>query len=174
MSVDASTLPISGGVLLFTVGYAALSALVFGPEISDREIARSSWPTTCETALRTNLEATRRPNRSIPQVPDLGGMLCSVYPELQGLCMQIPNPNAAAREAEMRLRQAEEERLRNAARGIGDRCSCAVAVYTESERLDLALYAGSARLITPNVIENREAALMRALRSPTCNFGMEG
>ncbi len=129
---------------------------------------------TCEVALSADLEATRRPDQPIPQGPNLGGMLCSVYPELQGLCQQIPDPYAAARAAELRLREPEEERLRNAARGIGDRCSCAVAVYSKSEMLSLALYAGSARLITPSAIENREAALMRALRSPTCNFGVEG
>ena len=173
MSVDTSTLPISGGVLLATFCYAALSAFVFGPEIADREIARSDWRATCESNLEADLEATRRPDRLIPQVPDLGGMLCSAYPELAGLCMHIPDPNAAAREAERRARALEDERIRNAASGIGDRCSCAVAVYKETERLQLALYAGSARLIG-NAPEDRKAALMRALHSPTCSFGRGG
>lgn len=174
LSVDASTLPISGGLLLATVCYAAVSALITGPEIAEREIVRSGWHTTCETMLEADLEATRRPDQVIPQVPDLGGMICSVYPELQGLCMHIPDPNAAARATEMRLRAAEEQRLRNAARGIGDRCSCAVEIYSRSEMLSLALYAGTARIVTPSAVENRENALTRTLHSPICSFGMEG
>ena len=36
------------------------------------------------------------------------------------------------------------------------------------------MYAASGRLITPSSIDNRQAALARALNSPACTFGQEG
>ncbi|CUI01871.1 hypothetical protein [Leisingera aquaemixtae] len=172
MSIDAPTLPVGGAAVLAALGYAAVSAFITGPEIASREIARSDWQEVCETSLLAEIEATRRPDQLIPDAPDLGGMLCSVYPEMRDLCAMIPDPMAQAREIEKRRRAAEDARIRRVAEGMTDRCTCAVAVYAE-DRLSLALYAGSGRLITPNAVKNRETALMRALNSPSCSFGRE-
>ena len=98
-------------------------------------------------------------------------MLCNAL-ELYEFCHMIPDPNAPAREAERRLKEAESARIRNAMKGIADSCTCATAVYTESERIELALWAGSGRTITPSAVENRLAALTRALKSPTCALDM--
>ncbi len=174
MPIDASTLPVSGTALVAGLFYAAFSGFVSGPEIASREISRDSWRTTCEASLRQDIEVTRRADRQVPQVPDFGGMLCNTYPELAQLCTYIPDPNQIARESEARLRAIEDERIRNAAKGIGDRCACAEAVYIEEERISLALYAASARLISTSAIKNREAALTRALHSPVCSFGKGG
>lgn len=171
MSIDASTLPISPFLLIAAAGYASLSILFTGPEIASREIARSDWQSLCEAGLQADIQATRRPERVLPQVPDVGGMLCGAFPELSDLCRMIPDPNAAAREAERRLREAEDARIQRAASGAATMCSCAEQVYTEDQRLSLALYAASGRLLTPPSVENREVALFRALRSPTCQRG---
>lgn len=168
MSLDASTLPVSPIFVIAAVGYAAVSALITGPEITAREMAKSNWQATCQSELITDLETTRRPDQIILQVPDVGGMICAVYPELSDLCAIIPDPNASARAAEDRLRAAEQERLRQAASGTANACSCAKAVYLEEQKLSLALYAASGRLITPQSVKNREAALSRALHSPAC------
>ncbi|MCF6277218.1 MAG: hypothetical protein L3J16_00495 [Anaerolineales bacterium] len=168
MSIDASTLPISPIFVIAAVGYAAVSALITGPEIATREITNSDWQTICQSELITELETTRRADRIIPQVPDVGGMICAVYPELSDLCAMIPDPNAGVRAAEERLRAVEAERLRQAAMGTGDQCSCAQAVYVEDQRLSLALYAASGRLITPPSVKNRAESLSRPLHSPAC------
>ena len=170
MSIDASTLPISPTFLIAAVGYAAISALITGPEIASREIARSDWQETCQTKLRAEIEVTRRPNLTIPDVPDIGGLLCGVYPELRELCAMIPDPTAAARATERHLQEAEAARINAAAAGSADQCTCAETVYIEDQRLSLALYAGSGRMITPNSVEHRETALMRALNNPACSF----
>lgn len=154
--------------MIAAVGYAAVSALITGPEIATREIAKSDWQVTCQSELIAELETTRRPDRVIPQIPDVGGIICSVYPELSDLCAIIPDPNAGTRAAEQRLRNVEAERLRQAASGTANACSCAQAVYIEEQKLGLALYAASGRLITTPPVKNREAALSRALHSPAC------
>ena len=168
MAIDASTLPVSPVFVIAAAGYAAACALITGPEVASREISRSNWQATCETALVADLEATRRPEQVIPQVPDIGGMLCGIYPELNDLCAMIPDPNVAARDAERRAREAEDRRIARATARSINACTCAEQVYIETERLSLALYTGTARLVTPPSVENREAALMRALRSPVC------
>lgn len=168
MPIDASTLPVSPIFVIAVVGYGAVAALITGPEIAAREISRSNWRVICQSELVTALETTRRPDRVIPQVPDVGGLLCSVYPELSDLCAMIPDPNAATRATEQRLRAAEDKRLRQAASGTTSACSCAEAVYVENERLSLALYAGTGRIVIPASVKNRASALTRALHSPAC------
>jgi hypothetical protein len=168
MAPDASTLPISGTFILAALGYAAVSALVTGPGIAKREIENSPWQSACRAEIVADIEATRRPNQVVPQAPDLGRALCTFYPELNELCYMIPDLNAPAREAERRAREAEDARIRRATAETDDICSCATSVYIEEERLSLALYAGSGRLITPESVENRQGALSRALRNPAC------
>lgn len=176
MAVDASTLPNSPTIILTAAVIAALSAFVFGPEIARREIAHSDWGANCETELRADLEATRAPRQVIPNGTDCSSTLGMFFPELRDICYQLgnPDPAAAARAAERRAREAEEARIRRMAARSGSRCACAETVYIEEERVSLALYAASGRLITPSSVENRQAALSRALNAPACNFGPGG
>ncbi|WP_297339522.1 hypothetical protein [Pseudophaeobacter sp.] len=174
MSIDASTIPFSPILVVAAVGYAAASAVITGPEIAAREIYRSGWQETCQADLVADLQATRRAERVIPQVPDVGGMLCSVYPELSDLCDMIPDLNTGVWAEEEQLREVEEARLRQAASGTADQCRCATLVYIEQDRVSLALYAASARLITPAAVSGRDAALTRALHSPACAFSAGG
>ena len=176
MSLDASTLPFSPTMILAAAGFAALSAFVTGPEIARREIERSNWGLICATELRADLEATRAPRAAIPQRTDCRSMLSMFDPQLGDLCGAFGNVDlmAPAREAERALREADEARIQGAASRSGSRCECAESVYIEEERLALALYAGSARLIEQSPIKNRQAALTRSLNSPACNFGQGG
>jgi hypothetical protein len=173
MAVDASTLPFSPTLIVAGAAIAVVSAFVTGPEIAHREIARSSWGAVCEADLQADLEATRAPRQVIPSGTDCSSTLGMFFPELRELCYQLgnPDPAAAARAAERRAREAEETRIRRMAARSGSRCACAETVYIEEERVSLALYAASGRLITPSSVENRQAALSRALNAPACNFG---
>jgi len=168
MSIDASTLPFSPTALIVAAGYAALSVVVTGPAIVTREIAQSNWQEVCQADRREAVESTRRPDRVIPHVPDVGGMLCGAFPELGNLCAMIPDPNTAARDAERRLREAEDARIRRAAESAGSACSCAEQVFLTEEYLGIAVYAASGRLLQSPVLQNRTAALTRALHSPAC------
>ncbi|MEO0486242.1 MAG: hypothetical protein AAF092_10055 [Pseudomonadota bacterium] len=168
MSIDASTLPISPMVIITAGAYCLLMLLIAGPEMSDRAIARSSWAEDCDAALTADLEASRAPKRTIPRGMTGADLLCRAYPEFQILCDGIPDPNAALRAAELRKQRAEEARIQNAARGIGEACSCATVAYSEKERVQLALWAGSGRAYTPRAVSHRTEALTRAVKSPAC------
>jgi hypothetical protein len=150
------------------VALGSLSALVTGPAIISRENEKSGWHALCQSKLITEIAAAARPDQLIPQVPDVGGILCDAYPELGQLCQLIPDPNAVAREAELELREMEEQRIQRAASGTADSCSCAEQVFVEEQRLSIAIYAASGRLITPPSVAERDAGLSRALRSSSC------
>ena len=168
MSVDVSTLPFSPLLVVVAVGYASLSALVTGPEIIGRENMKSGWHALCQSGLIAEINAAARPDRPVQHVPDVGALLCGAYPELGQLCQLIPDPIAVAREAERELQEAEAKRIERAASGTADSCSCAEQVFVEEQRLSIALYAASGRLITPPAVAARDAGLSRALRSSNC------
>jgi hypothetical protein len=165
---DLSTLPITSMTFLTAAGYAATMAVIGGPLVADRELIRDGWAAECVATLRADLEVQRAPPRVTPVVPDACGMMAAAIPEMGDLCKIIPNPNDALRQTARLRQQAEDARIAAAASKTSDRCGCAEAVYVEENRLALALYAGSGRLITPAPVKNREAALSRALRSPAC------
>lgn len=168
MSIDFSSAPFSPFLILVAVGYAVISANVTGPVMVGRELENSGWHATCQSELTADLEASRGPETAIPQVPDLGGMLCGVYPELGELCQLIPDPTATARATQEQARASEDARLARATEGLADACSCAEQVFTEQQRWAVALYAASGRLLEPTVLANREVGLSQALRSPFC------
>ena len=96
MSFDLSSLPFSPMLVIFGLGYAVISTVATGPEIIRRENVISDWHERCQSEIQADIQATRRPDQLIPQVPDIGGMICSAYPELGNLCQFIPDPSAAA------------------------------------------------------------------------------
>lgn len=168
MSFDLSTLPFSPLLIIVGLGYSGISAVATGPEIIRRENEQAGWHATCQSKIRADIEAARRPDQLIPQVPDIGGMICSAYPELGELCQIIPDPNAAARAAEARARELEDARIARATSGAGNACACAEELFIENQRLSVTLYAASGRFLSPPVVSNRETGLTRALNSPQC------
>jgi hypothetical protein len=168
MSVDVSSLPFSPLFIVVAVGYASLSVLVTGPAIIGRENEKSGWHALCQSGLIAEINAASVPVRPVQQVPDAGALLCDAYPELGQLCQLIPDPNALAREAELELKEAEARRIERAASGTADSCSCAEQMFVEEQRLSIALYAASGRLIVPPAVATRDAGLSRALRSSSC------
>ena len=172
MSVDVSSLPFSPLLVVVAVGYFSLSALVTGPAIIGRENEKSGWHALCQSGLLAEITAASRPDRPVQHAPDLGALLCSAYPELGQYCQLIPDPTALAREAERKFQEAEARRVERAASGTADSCSCAEQVFVEEQRLSIALYAASGRLIVPPAVASRDAGLSRALRSSSC--AMEG
>jgi hypothetical protein len=168
MSIDLSSAPFSPFLILIAIGYAVISSEVTGPEMVKRENENAGWHATCQSQLAADLQASRRPETVIPQVPDIGGMLCGVYPELGELCQLIPDPTAAARAAHEQARALEDARLARATSGLPNACSCAEQVFAEQQRWTIALYAASGRLLEPPVLANRELGLSQALRSPLC------
>ena len=170
MSLDASTLPFSPFLIVVAQLYALISASVTGPTIIHRELEHSGWHATCLSDLNAKITATRRADQVVPQVPDVGGMLCGMFLELGDLCAIIPDPNAMARETERRAREIEAKRLARAATYTADACGCAAQLFAETERLSVALYAASGRAFKPAGIANRDIGLTRALNAPQCKI----
>lgn len=170
MSFELSSLPFSTFLIIVGLGYAGASALVIGPEIIRRENKQSGWHTTCQSQIQANIQATRRPDQLIPQLPDISGMICDAYPELGNLCQMIPDPTAAMRAAETRARGLESTRIARATSDAGNACACAEQLFIEEQRLSVALYAASGRFLSAPVVNNRDTGLKRALNSPQCKW----
>lgn len=168
MSFDLSTLPFSPLLIIVGLGYAGISAVATGPEIIRRENEQAGWHATCQSKMQADIEAARRPDQLIPQVPDIGGMICSAYPELGELCRIIADPNVAARAAETRARELEDARIARATSSTSNACACAEQLFIENQRLSVTLYAASGRFLNPPVVINRDTGLTRALNSPHC------
>ena len=170
MTIDTSNIPVSPTFMLTGAVIGVVFAFGVAPEIARREMARTNWHAICEADVSANIVATRKPARVLPQVPDLCGMIGGAFPELSELCAMVPDPNAAAKEVERRLQEAETARIQRITAGVADRCSCAESLYIENERLSLALYALTARQITPSSVKSRDTALSRALHSTACKM----
>lgn len=173
MSFDTSNLPISGGVILAAVLYAGVSFFGTGQVIAKRTIETSDWGAACQSALQAEIFTRREPMTIIPRT-DCKSVLGGFMPELGVLCTQYGNPDLSGgatsrlREQERRRRAAEDRRITLAASQTGSRCDCAASVVTE-DRLNWALYAGTARLFSPPAVtDNLTSELTRALHSPHC------
>ena len=173
MPIDTSNMPISGGLIVALALYAGASFWGTGQVIAKRTIENSDWGATCQSALRAEISTFREPVTIIPKT-DCNSLLGGFMPELGALCNQYGNPDLSGGttsmllEQERQRREAEDRRIALKASQAGSRCDCAVSVVTQ-DRLNWAILAGSARLISPaTVTDNLNSELTRALRSPHC------
>lgn len=168
-------LPVSGGVALPALVYAAVSLFVTGPLIGERMIAKSGWEAQCRDGLVRAMEAERR--AATPALSDLdcwslfgslfgaeGQRFCDRYGDFR--LPFIDQFEAQKRRAEKLARQA----LERAADEAGSRCSCAIAKTLDEERVSLAIAAGSLRLVVPRGAADLKVGLQSALGSEQCRM----
>ena len=173
-SESQSSLLNSGSALAF-VAYGLISAFIFGPEIVERESQKLGWPQICKRIVVAELQQSMPEPETIPNLDyrDLTrSWLGRDADPLLRLMQPMTDMIDQAREQKERARQWNEERLRQKAEAAGSRCNCAVSMLTEN-RVDLALYAGSGRLVTPPMFKNLKSELETALRNPRCSGGKE-
>ena len=174
---DGSNLPIGGSIVLAAAAYAAISAFVTGPLIAERTIERSAWQAQCRADLKDALVAEE--NASAPAgeiLPrfDCDSLLGMFGAEGRQVCRRYGNPNfrlPGMDQLEARQNQMREIRRRRLDAAIGNvasRCACAAALTLETRRIPFAIYAGSARLITPAPVKNLSNELRSSLRSAVC------
>lgn len=176
MPMEFTSLP-GGTVAVAAIAYVAFSGTVSGPEIGNRMIEQSGWPARCETTIREEI-MSRAPTAY--QEPKIG---CEMT-----FGLVVPNANFCDRHQDFTLehplidmvfdqhrRVVEADRARVAARAdkAGSQCSCAHQMFLEERRWDLALYVGSAGLVTPPALNDLDASLSHALRSPHCALTVE-
>ena len=176
MPISLSDFPISPGVILGAGIYMAVSVFGTGPMVGSREVAKINWPALCEADVQADISASAMPP-PVSIVPELncnstfgtifgreGKAFCQNYGNFD-----IPIPGAnALREQEQRVYEAEQRRVARAVSQAGSKCECAASVYQAENRVPLAVYAGTARVITPPQVRNLKSELTRALRSPQC------
>lgn len=172
MTIEVSTLPGGSGLVLSIAAYVGLSFLA-GQEIGDRMIDKSGWHVECETAIHAEIESRRTPRSIVPE-RRCSDMVIWLPKEFRELCDAVGNPdiNAPARRAEERLQKQqqalENKRLQRLADKAGTQCGCAVNVFKQDNMMSLALYAGSARMITPSPVDSLDQSLALALGTQQC------
>lgn len=173
MPFDQVIPPIGAGLFLTGAAYVAFATLVSGQVIGQRTMEKSDWIPRCEQAL---VLATKQnaPNLQTPvPTPDCNSIIgIFAGPDGQQLCnimeplFQNPLADQIA-EQNQKLKDAHNRRVEDTAERAVSQCTCAMNVQLE-DRMPWALYAGSARLITPSKIRNLDAELFDALSSPVC------
>ena len=175
MSVDFSTLPFSPLLVVVGLGYAVFSSEVSGPLMIDRELKKSGWHASCQSDLEADIRTWRGPEPlSMPRL-DCESTFGTIYGDQgKAFCdnvgnFKIPIPGLdALRDQQDHARAMEQRRMERAASNAPTACACAQDVFVSSERVSVALYAASGRLITTPALANRDAGLSRALNSPLC------
>lgn len=155
MSVDFSTLPFSPLLVVVGLGYAVFSSEVSGPLMIDRELKKSGWHTSCQSALEADIRNWRGPGPlEMPRL-DCESTFGTIYGDQgKAFCdnvgnFKIPIPGLdAIRDQQDRAREAEQRRIQRAASNAPSACICAQDVFVSSERISVALYAASGRFGT--------------------------
>jgi hypothetical protein len=171
---ESGTMPLAGGALMAALLYAGVSLFVTGPLVGERMVAKMDWPVQCEGHIRAGVEADRPVEATVPKFgcDEMIGMWFGT--EGDRFCARhgdvfANNPiNRTLQAAEDAKREAQRRRMDYAASRAGSRCECAVTTTLENRRVPLALYAGTARLITPPSIKLLGSDLVASLNSAAC------
>ena len=172
MPFEPQGLPVSGGLFVACAAYAAISFFVTGPIIGERVIAKSGWMESCQLALDAEISSQKPAAPIVPRV-DCQSMVGWLGPVFETICTNHGNPELKLPQQRMveaqeqALYEAKERQLVNKAKQSPSRCACAATLALEN-RIGWALYAGSARLVTPPKIKHLNTTLIGALHTPHC------
>lgn len=180
--IDWSALAFSRGVVIGGAFYA-LASVVGGQVIGARTIDKIGWLDDCESWIKQSFQNeidSREEEESLVPKTDCDSVFGTIHPAIRKLCQDLNNPDlgniggfttSAVRDAEQSARDLERRQLETAAKGAGSQCECAAAVYRRENMIGLAVYAGTARLVTLPHVENMTSSLQEALSEPICvNF----
>jgi hypothetical protein len=160
-----------GSAFIGAAFYAAFSYFASGPLIGDRTIQKSDWALTCQQALQDEVKLRTPPPAFVPRL-DCNGLLGLFGAEGHEVCRRHGNPSLPFLdqflEQKRRLDDFQKQRLEAAIASTTSRCDCARAHMLETKASAWALYAGSARLVTPPAIKNLKSSLMTSLNAPLC------
>lgn len=171
---ENGTLPITGGALLAAALYAGVSLFITGPLIGERMVAKMDWAGQCAGNIRAEVEARETQETRLPRLRchdvfsilygEKGAWFCSRHGE------RIDNNpiNDVIDKVERTKREAQQKRMDYAASRAGSRCECAVTTTLENRRVPFAIYAGTARLVTPPSVKLLASDLTTSLNTPAC------
>lgn len=169
---------LGGGLVLAGTVYALVSMFFTGPMIAERMVERLEWAANCPRLVASEVAASQPVAPITPRLgcDDVFGTLfgqegadfCAYYGDVLE-----NNPLTKSAEAfDQAQRDAQSMRRDMAVSRASTRCECAVTTTLEDRRIPLAIYAGSARLVTPPSVKMLASDLEVNLNSPACS--MEG
>ena len=169
--MDFKDLPLSGVTLIAVLGYAGVSLAITGPLIVDRTVQKSGWIAQCQQGLFDEFSSVQEAPAFIPSL-DCSSIFGLFGREGQKFCQQCGNVKLPfvdqLNDHKQKIQNQNEARLGAAAKMSAYRCDCALSTTLETRKIPFALYAGSARLITPMAIKNLSSELQTSLHSPLC------
>lgn len=174
MPLNMADLPIGGGFIVGAAVYAAVAYFGTGPEIGARVIDRSGWGAQCERLVQAQVEA-EAPDPVFRPNLDCRSTLGMLGAEGMNVCREHGNPSFnfplldQAFDFQDKLIAKKRQRTEAKASAAGSRCDCAAAVMVAEHKLPWAVYAGTARLMTPPEVGSLQSNLTRAFHSPFCN-----
>lgn len=162
-----------GGIIIAALLYAGACLYITGPLVAERMAEKSGWLKSCARQLKSDLQD--RADLQAQTAPQLecGALLGGLSPQLRGF-IEMYGGRAACRMLEEKNRisrralNLQEKRISAALNHADARCACALGTFIDTHRSELAIYAASARLITPGVISNMNGQLHSALGAPAC------
>jgi len=168
---DPTSLPFTGGALAFGLLYAGVSLFITGPLVGERTIAKSGWAEQCEIAVLSGAESANPLFDDIVPGLDCDSLIAPWFGEEGARFCQRHGGEFALPFVEKfqdQQRRREEMRLRDVTDGAASRCACAISYALESDRIPLAIHAGTLRLVTPHSVKNLSGELGAALSTPQC------
>lgn len=168
MSLDGQSLVSGGSVTAWAAIYVVISLYVIGPMVGERTIERLGWIEKCSRAL-----TQRAAPSSSQKTPPLNcqGLLGWMGDEARAFCQHYGNPTLPDMGG---LADLETSHRSNAERWLGlndgnaSQCHCAANVTLSRERVAFALYAGSARMMSPAPVRTLSQELETSLNSAAC------
>lgn len=165
--------PLFGPIGISALVYSLVMAFIIGPEIGKRTIEARHWSKICPTTIARKAEAEAGPVNQIPQF-DVCMMMFGLYGDdgeqycrMHGDFWNGP-ANKLLDGVNQKNRQLQEWRIDRATVDSQDRCSCASNLTLEKNRVSFAIYAGTARMVTPPSIDNLQSELKSSLSSSRC------
>jgi hypothetical protein len=168
-----SSLPISGSTAAGVLVWATTSCFVLAPIITERTAYKIGWFEDCPKQIVADIQSRMPSSTFQPNITcgDMVGALGAETKQLMDMfglgmaCDALDQKKAQQK----RLAEIKRERLSQAAQEASSKCSCAVGHATESNRVSLALHAGSARLIPSAPMSDLKGTLRASLHSPVCS-----
>ncbi len=174
MPIDATGLPIGGGLAVGFLLYGAAAFFVAAPVIGERLAERSNWDAQCQALISARLELEKPEPVFTPKL-DCQSTLGMLFPGMEAVCRKHGNPEFKLpmldqlNEVQRRKNELQEKRLSWSVSQSDSQCSCAQSLAIERNRTSLALHAGSARLIASTAIKkDLKPELVSALNSSRC------
>lgn len=172
MPVDLNGGVAGSALALSALVYIGASMYVTGPLVMERTIEKSGWVSQCERRLQDDMRRSQVPAPSVPSI-DCRSVLGAMGPEMRRM-LEVLGGEAACEIIDQKKRQQElveelkRQRLTAALSHADTRCRCAVSELIERKRLPFALYAGSARIVTPSAVRSLSSELEASLHAPAC------